>query len=110
MLCGILLTQEILYNYKNVTANTTLINLLSLEKKIMVTARGKHHVQKSHYQEKKVILQPTQEFKFSQFSFGPMPTCNPASLLIFTLKSGACCHVKIGQKFFTTFSYAYCIF
>lgn len=76
----------------------------------MVTLRGKHQVLKSHREEKKVILQPTQEFKFSQFSFGPMPTCNPASILVFTLKSVACCRVKIGQKFVATVSYAYRLF
>lgn len=110
MLCGILLTQEILYNDKNVRANTILINSLSLEIKVMVTVRGKHQVRKSHHQEKKVILQPTQEFKFSQFSFGPMPICNLASLLIFTLKSVACCHVKIGLNFLDTVLHTYCIF
>lgn len=106
----LLLAQEILYNDKNVRANTVLIKILSLEMKIMVTVRGKHKVWKSHCGEKRVILQPTPEFKFSQFSSGRMPACNPASLLIFTLKSVACCHVKIGQKFLATVSYAYCIF
>lgn len=83
---------------------------MSPEIKIMLTLRGKHQILKSHHQEKQVILQPTHEFKFSQFSFGLMPACNPASRQIFSLKSVACCHVKIGQKFLATISYTRYIF
>lgn len=36
-----------------------------------------------------------------------MPTHNPASLQIFTLKFVACCHIKIGQKFLATVSHAW---